>query len=178
IVTSDGALADRIRLLRSHGGIREQGRFRFEAAGFNYRLSDILAAVGVAQMRKLDGFLEARRRVAGWYDAALDGVERLVRPSAPEWATHTYQSYVVLLDADVDRDGVIAALRGHGIETTLGTYALHAQPFFSRTYELQPGDLPNSYRAFKSSLALPLHGGMREAEVDTVVARLRAALDA
>ena len=178
IVTSDGALADRIRLLRSHGGIREQGRFRFEAAGFNYRLSDILAAVGVAQMRKLDGFLEARRRVAGWYHAALEGVERLVRPSTPEWATHTYQSYVVLLDAGVDRDGVIAALRGHGIETTLGTYALHAQPFFSRTYEIQPGDLPNSYRAFTSSLALPLHGGMREAEVDTVVARLREALDA
>ncbi|MEP7081611.1 MAG: DegT/DnrJ/EryC1/StrS family aminotransferase [Chloroflexota bacterium] len=178
IVTSDTAVADRIRLLRSHGGVREHGRFRFEAAGFNYRLSDILAAVGVAQMRKLDGFLDARRRVAGWYDEALDGLERLVRPTAPEWGTHTYQSYVVLLDPAVDRDAVIAALRRDGIETTLGTYALHAQPFFSRTYELEPGDLPNSYRAFMSSLALPLHGGMREAEVDTVVARLRVALDA
>lgn len=178
IVTSDGALADRIRLLRSHGGVREHGRFRFEAAGFNYRLSDILAAVGVAQMRKLDGFLEARRRVAGWYEARLEGVQRLVRPATPEWATHTYQSYVVLLDTDVDRDGVIAALRQDGIETTIGTYALHAQPFFSRTYELTPGDLPNSYRAFTGSLALPLHGGMREADVDLVVTRLRIALDA
>ena len=177
IVTSDAALADQIRLLRSHGGVREHGRFRFEAAGFNYRLSDILAAVGVAQMRKLDGFLAARRRVAGWYDAALEGVERLVRPTTPDGATHTYQSYVVLLDADVDRDGVIAALRRDGIETTLGTYALHAQPFFSRTYKVTPGELPNSHRAFTSSLALPLHGGMREGEVGTVVARLRDHLD-
>jgi dTDP-4-amino-4,6-dideoxygalactose transaminase len=177
IVTSDGALADRIRLLRSHGGVREHGRYRFEAAGFNYRLSDILAAVGVAQMRKLDGFLDARRRVAGWYDAALDGLQRLVLPTAPEWGTHTYQSYVVLLDPGVDRDGVIDALRGDGIETTLGTYALHAQPYFSRTYELKPGDLPNSHRAFMSSLALPLHGGMRESEVDQVVARLREHLE-
>ncbi len=178
ITTSDGALADRIRLLRSHGGIREGGRFTFEAAGFNYRLSDILAAVGVAQMRKLDAFLAARRRIAAAYDAALAGVERLRRPVTPEWATHTYQSYVVLLDEAVDRDGIIAALRDDGIETTLGTYALHAQPFFARTYDLRPGSLPNSHRAFTSSLALPLHGGMSDGDVARVVERLHSALDA
>lgn len=177
ITTSDDALADRIKLLRSHGGVREHGRFRFEAAGFNYRLSDILAAVGVAQMRKLDSFLAARRRVAGWYDEALADIGRLQRPVTPEWGTHTYQSYVVLLDPSVDRDGVIASLRRDGIETTLGTYALHAQPFFSRTYELDPGDLPGSYRAFTGSLALPLHGGMPQTDVELVVQRLRATLE-
>jgi dTDP-4-amino-4,6-dideoxygalactose transaminase len=176
ITTSDDALAERIRLLRSHGGVREGGRFRFEAAGFNYRLSDILAAVGVAQMRKLDAFLAARRRVAGWYDRALEGNAGVRRPIVPAGSTHTYQSYVVLLDESIDRDAVIAALRADGIETTLGTYALHAQPFFAREYGLRPGDRPASHRAFTGSLALPLHGGMVETEAGEVVAALRAAL--
>jgi len=176
ITTSDAELAERIRLLRSHGGVREHGRFRFEAAGFNYRLSDILAAVGVAQMRKLDSFLAARQRVAGWYQDALSGVHRVSTPITPDWGTHTYQSYVVLLDADVDRDAVIDALRVDGIESTLGTYALHAQPFFGREYGLAPGDRPASHRAFTGSLALPLHGAMPEREVARVVERLRAAL--
>lgn len=178
ITTSDGPLADRIRLLRSHGGVREQGRFTFEAAGFNYRLSDILAAVGVAQMRKLDAFLAARRRIAAAYDDALTSMHGLRRPVTPAWAAHTYQSYVVLLDEGIDRDGVIAALKAGGIETTLGTYALHAQPFFARTYDLRPGALPNSHRAFTGSLALPLHGGMSDDDVARVVDRLRIALDA
>ena len=178
ITTADDELAQRIGLLRSHGGVREGGRFRFEAAGFNYRMSDILAAVGVAQMRKLATFLAARRRVAGWYDAALADVAGVRRPVTPESATHTYQSYVVLLEERVDRDGVIAALRGEGIETTIGTYALHVEPFFARAYGLQPGERPSSYRAFTGSLALPLHGGMRKDEVATVTDALTRAIDA
>jgi dTDP-4-amino-4,6-dideoxygalactose transaminase len=176
IATSDDALADRIRLLRSHGGIRQGGRFVFEDAGFNYRLSDILAAVGVAQMRKLDEMLRARRAVAARYDAALAGVAGVGIPTTPPGSTHTYQSYVVLLDAEIDRDAVIGRLAAEGIETTLGTYALHAQPFFGRAFGCTPGDLPNSYRAFVSSLALPLHAGIGSEQVDEVVGALKAAI--
>jgi perosamine synthetase len=178
ITTADGELAERIGLLRSHGGVREGGRFRFEAAGFNYRMSDILAAVGVAQMRKLDAFLAARRGVAAWYDRALAGIGGVRLPVAPPGSTHTYQSYVVLLDEGIDRDAVIAALRAEGIETTIGTYALHDQPFFARTYDLRAGDRPRSHRAFTSSLALPLHGGMREDEVADVTDALTRAIGA
>jgi perosamine synthetase len=178
ITTSDAELAARIGLLRSHGGMREGGRFTFEAAGFNYRMSDILAAVGIAQMRRLDDFLAARRRVAGWYDDRLTEWTSLRVPRTPSGLTHTYQTYVVLLDPAIDRDGIIAALAADGIETTIGTYALHAQPFFGRTYDLRPGDRPSSYRAFTGSLALPLHGGMREGEIDRVVDRLRDAIAA
>lgn len=178
VVTADDGLAQRLRLLRSHGGVRGGGRFVFEAAGYNYRLSDILAAVGVAQMRKLDAFLAARRRVAGWYHERLSSVAGVRMPITPDWATHTFQSYVLLLDESIDRDAVIGVLRGDGIETTLGTYALHLQPYFSRTFGHAPGALPNSARAFRGTLALPLHGGMTDADVDLVVERLTAALAA
>jgi dTDP-4-amino-4,6-dideoxygalactose transaminase len=178
VTTSDDSLAERLRLLRSHGGVRAEGRFTFEAAGFNYRLSDILAAVGVAQMRRLSEFLAARRRVAARYDERLSGLGRLRTPVTPAWATHTFQSYVVLLDEDVDRDRIISSLRGEGIESTIGTYALHAQPFFRNSLGHRPGDLPNSQRAFLSTLALPLHGGLTESDVDLVVERLTDALGA
>jgi perosamine synthetase len=177
ITTSDDELAGRIGLLRSHGGVRESGRFRFEAAGFNYRMSDILAAVGVAQLRRLDDFLATRRRVADWYDERLAGWDAVRPPITPDGRTHTYQSYVVLLDEAVDRDAVIAALAAAGIETTIGTYALHAEPFFARTYGHRPGDLPRSWRAYGSCLALPLHAGVSEADVDLVVDSLRTAID-
>lgn len=178
ITTSDEAFADRVALLRNHGGVRSGSRYLFEEAGFNYRLSDILAAVGVAQMRKLDQMLDARRRAAARYDEVLDsaGLEWLQRPRVPAGRRHTYQSYVVLLDPQVDRDGVIANLSAMGVETTLGTYALHAQPYFARTYGLSPGDIPHSFRAFTSTLALPLHPGIGVDEVDFVVSQLTSAL--
>jgi dTDP-4-amino-4,6-dideoxygalactose transaminase len=176
IATSDATLAERIRLLRSHGGIRQAGRFVFEEAGFNYRMSDILAAVGVAQFRKLDGMLRVRRAVAALYDRALEGMAGVRVPSCPAGSSHTYQSYVVLLDPELDRDAVIAHLAAAGIETTLGTYALHAQSFFARSFGCAPGDIPNSFRAFVSSLALPLHAGITTAQVDEVVDALKAAI--
>jgi dTDP-4-amino-4,6-dideoxygalactose transaminase len=176
ITTGDDELAAKITLLRSHGGIRDNGRFVFEAAGFNYRLSDILAAVGVAQVRKLDQLLTARRRVAGWYDRALAGASGLRLPVAAEWGEHTYQSYVVLLDAALDRDSVIEQLRRDGIESTLGTYALHAQPYFARAWGYGPGQIPNSFRAFASSLALPLHAGITPSQADEVAESLKAAV--
>lgn len=176
VATADDDLAARLRLLRSHGGVRSEGRFTFEAAGFNYRLSDILAAVGVAQMRRLDVLLAARRRIAMAYDSALGSTERLRLPITPPHATHTYQSYVVLLDEDVDRDAVIATLRSRGIEATLGTYALHAQPYFSRSLGLVPGDLHGSYQAFRRTLALPLHAGISDDDIAFVCQSLEASL--
>jgi perosamine synthetase len=176
ITTSDDELAGRIGLLRSHGGVRDGGRFRFEAAGFNYRMSDIAAAVGVAQLRRLDEHLAMRRRVAGWYDERLADWDAVRTPLTPAGRTHTYQSYVVLLDEAIDRDEVIRALAADGIESTIGTYALHAEPFFARTYHLRAGDRPRSWRAYRSGLAVPLHGGMSEDNVDLVVDRLRAVL--
>jgi perosamine synthetase len=176
ITTDDDALADRVRLLRSHGGVREEGRFTFEDAGFNYRLSDILAAVGVAQFRKLDYIVKTKRALADDYRAMLADLDGVSAPVEPDWRGHVYQSYVVTLDEDVDRDAVIAAMRDAGIETTLGTYALHCQPYFQRTLGHRAGDLPRSAAAFRRSLSLPLYPGLAEDDLARVVTSLRAAI--
>jgi dTDP-4-amino-4,6-dideoxygalactose transaminase len=178
IVTNDGDLADRISVLRNHGGRRSSGRYRFEDAGFNYRLSDILAAVGVAQLRKLDWIIARRRELAALYDAALADLSGVTPPWQPPWGGHVYQSYVTRLDGSIDRDAVIRALAERGIETTLGTYALHAEPFFVRALGHAPGDLTNSWDAYRTTLTLPLFPQMTVAMVERVVQALAEVLAA
>ena len=177
IATNDGALADRIRLLRNHGGSRKDGRFTFEAAGYNYRMSDIQAAVGVAQMRKLDSLIAHKRELAALLTTELKAVEGVTTPSEPSWGGHIYQSYVVLLDDGIDRDRVITDMREEGIETTLGTYALHTQRAYSEANSYSPGDLPNSYAAYRRSLTLPLYPPMDESDLDRVAQGLRRAIE-
>ncbi len=172
IVTNDGPLAERMRLLRSHGGIRADGRFTFEQAGYNYRLSDILAAIGIAQLEKLERLLDRRRELAARYRHLLADVDGIQLPADPPWGRHVFQSFVVLLPEHVDRDGVIRRFANDGIETTIGTYALHAQPFFMRTYGYAPGDLPNSAVAFQRSLSLPLFPAMTDVDQEFVAERL------
>jgi perosamine synthetase len=176
IVTNDPDQADRVSLLRNHGGRREAGRYHFEAAGYNYRLSDILAAVGVAQLRKLAWIIERRRSLAARYDALLQSVEGLSPPWQPPWGGHVFQSYVVTLDEGIDRDSVIRALAEQGIETTLGTYALHAEPYFARSLGHRPGDMPNSWAAYRRTLTLPLYPQMDDATQARVAEALQGAL--
>jgi len=172
ITTDDDLLAEKIKLMRNHGGVRREGRFTFRAAGYNYRMSDILAAVGVAQMRKLDALIRGKRELATQLTGKLEGIDGALLPREPEWGGCIYQAYVIRLDDGIDRDQVIGLMKERGIETTLGTYALHAQPFFISQYNCRPGDLPSSYRAYRQSLALPLYLRMNEVDLERIAQTL------
>ncbi len=176
IITNDDALAAKIQLLRSHGGVRRGNFFEFEEAGYNYRLSDIQGAVGVAQMEKLPWLLERRRFLAGQLKEALADIPGVTLPAEPAWGGHIYQSFVVLLDEGINRNGVIERLREREIETTLGTYSLSSQPFFQRTYGYDPSLVPSSHAAFHRSLTLPFYPQMDEASFDKIAIELRAAV--
>lgn len=178
IITNKDTLAERIRLLRSHGGVRSGAWFQYEAAGFNYRLSDILSAMGIAQMEKLTWLIQRKRELAGLYSRKLATIRNIRPPIEPAWGGHIYQSYVILVDKEVNRNRVIERMKARGVETTIGTYALHDQPFFQRTFGYKSGDLPNSHTAFTSSIALPLYPQMSEADLDQVVAALKESLPA
>ena len=171
VTTDDPVLADRLRMLQNHGGIRRGGPgLDFLEPGFNYRLSELPAILGLSQVRRLDGILGDRRGAAGRYDEALDGLEgvHVLRPGGDaEWS---YQSYVVVLDDGIDRDRVIDLMAESSIETTIGTYACHQHPAF------EPwsggGSLPNSARHADRSLTLPLVPAMDDRQVTRVVETL------
>ena len=172
VVTRDEATAERVRQLRNHGSVEAGDARRFERAGFNYRLTELQGAMGVAQMDRLEGAIRRRAVLAGRYDDALARVGGVRRPGRRANARPVWQSYVVLLDEPIDRDLVRSRLREDGIEATIGTYALSEQPQHSSA----AGSLANSRLAFRQSLALPLHPLMSEAEVDRVAQRLAAAI--
>lgn len=172
ITTNDDAVAERARLLRNHGG-QAKGRYQeFVAAGFNYRMSETQAALGLAQLKRLGSILEVRRAKAKQYDLMLAGLPVRV-PQTLTNAVHTYQSYVIELNEGVDRDAVIEEMRSAEIETTIGTYAVHAEPFYVKKYGYRPGDLANSYRAYKQTLTLPLYSSMTDADQEKVIEKLR-----
>jgi perosamine synthetase len=176
ITTDDDELADRIGVLRSHGGRRVDGRFRYEAAGFNYRLSDVHGALGIAQMAKIERLLARRRELAMMMNAALSGLPGVTAPAEHAGASPTYQSYVVLLGAEHDRDGVIHRLRQRGVESTLGTYGLHLEPYYRDRFGLTPDMFPKATVAARQSLALPLFPGMSDGDVERVAEAMAHAL--
>jgi dTDP-4-amino-4,6-dideoxygalactose transaminase len=157
VTTDDEALADAVRRLRHHG-IEPSEAFEISAPGFNYRLSDILCAVGIPQLRRLDELLEARTRVAAGYTERLAGL--VETPAAEDGDTHGWQAYVVRLDR---RDECLAALRAEGIEAQIGTYALHRLAAYR-----EQGAFPGADRSFERALALPLHSRLAESELDRV----------
>ena len=172
ITTDDSELAERIQLLRSHGGKRTGYWYEYEEAGYNYRLSDILGAMGVAQMEKLDWLIERKRALAGELRQRMSHIPGVQLPAEPAWGGHIYQSFVTLLDDSLDRDRMVADLRAIDIESTLGTYAMHDQPIFQRLFGYRSGDLPNSHRAYRQSLTLPLYPQMEERDLDQLAAGL------
>lgn len=165
ISTSDDELASRISVLRSHGAVRGERYMSFVDAGYNYRLSDVHAAIGLAQMARLEYILDRRRFLAATYAELLADVPGVTAPTTPEGDKHSFQSYVVLLDEDVDRDLVIDGMKACDIETTLGTYSMHLQPYFSTRFGIADEALPVATRAQRSALTLPLYPQLEESEL-------------
>jgi perosamine synthetase len=159
-VTTDEEGLDRaVRRLRHHGW---ETLGDMPAPGFNYRLPDLLCALAIPQLARLEQLLRARERVAGWYEERLASI--LATPRAADGDRHGWQAYVVQLDR---RDEALAGLRAEGIEAQIGTWALHRlEPYRAQ------GDFPGADRAFERALALPLHSRLSEADVDRVVSVL------
>jgi dTDP-4-amino-4,6-dideoxygalactose transaminase len=176
ITTQDPALASKLRLLCSHGGSPRELYLEFIAAGYNYRLSDINAAVGIVQMKKLEDLLLKRRTIAIRYLEILGDVAGISLPSEPVGLRHTFQSFVILLDSGLDRDSVIRHMRSKGVEVTLGTYSLSCQPAYGGKASTRRTSLSRSQRAFHSSLTLPLFPQMTMDQVDEVCEVLRQSL--
>jgi dTDP-4-amino-4,6-dideoxygalactose transaminase len=157
VTTSDPELAGSVRRLRNHGIGPDADIVR---PSTNYRLADILCAVGIPQLRRLDELLAERARVAGGYTERLVGVVDV--PAADEGDTHGWQAYVVRLDR---KEEALQALRAEGIEVQIGTYALHRLSAYR-----DQGPFPGADAAFERALALPLHSRLTDDDLDRVAA--------
>jgi perosamine synthetase len=162
VTTTEDELAERVRSLRHHGWSPSDRYDDLPRGGFNYRLADVLCALGIPQLERLEELLTARERIAAGYEERLAGV--VETPSAATGDRHGWQAYVVRLDR---RDEALAALRAEGIEAQIGTYALHRLSAYA-----DQGDFPGADRAYERALALPFHTSLAESDLDRVAAAL------
>lgn len=164
--------------------LRNQGRDVFDAwlthtrLGYNYRLDEMSAALGLAQLKRLDSLLARRARVAAWYTERLAGVEWIETPRLAETTTRmSWFVYVVRLRPPVDRAHVMQALAEAGLPSRPYFTPIHRQPFYARRFGYRPGAFPVTERLGECSLALPFSGLMTEDQVDQVCARLIQSVD-
>jgi len=187
-LTNRNDLADRMELLRSHGITRDPGQmthvpdgpwyYQQIALGFNYRMTDIHAALGLSQMRRLDEFVARRNAMADLYDAALERLP-VIRPQRDARNRSSVHLYVVRIESAVGsalRDKVFDEMHSQGIGVALHYIPVHTQPYF-QALGFAPGMFPEAERYYRSAVSLPLFPALDEATQDRIVRALADALD-
>lgn len=182
VTTNDPALAERLRTMRSHGMVRPAGAepwwYEMPEPGFNYRLPDILCALGLSQLKKLPRFAARRRALGAAYAEALAPLAPVVRLAArPAWSDPVLHLMTVLIDFEAagrSRRAVVEALQTRGVGSQVHYIPVHRQPYYRDLY----GDLslPGAEAWYARCLSLPLYPGMADGDVAVVVAALKAAL--
>lgn len=180
LTTDDAAIAESARRFRHHG---QGARYEYLSLGYNYRMTDVSAAIGRVQLSRLESITRARQANAAFYDEHLGDVPGVTIPFVPAGVEHAYHQYSLLIDAGetrngADRDAVRAALAERQIGS--GVYyptPLHLHPLFA-AYGYGPGDFPISERLAKQIVALPIGPSLDRDQLDAVVHGIRAAVGA
>lgn len=174
VTTNSDDLAEKLRIYRGQG-MDPNRRYWFPVIGYNYRMTNIAAAIGLAQMERIDHHLERRQEIGKIYQELLSDITSYVDlPFIENWAKHSYWMYVIVLKESVkkSRDEVMSELDGMGIETRPVFYPMHVMPPF-----FQDRSYPNADYCAQRGINLPTHGRMSKEDVKRVCNSLKIALD-
>lgn len=201
LVTSDEQIANLVKSLRDHGASKsdierhfQQGGSllpEFNYLGYNYRMTDLQAAIGICQLEKLEYIISEKRKIANWYNYKIKELNFLLSPQTPKNYVHGFQSYVCLytggyeelLNANLkveivekvnkERNRLMSKLEELGISTRQGTHAVHTLGYYRNKYKLKDEDYPKAYAADRLSITLPLFVGMSEEDVDFIIEAIK-----
>jgi perosamine synthetase len=176
LVAADPAVLEQARSERNQGRHADMSVLDHERLGFNYRLSDLASAIGVAQLERADEITAVRRRLASMYGERLAGIDGLVLPPNGIHGPRSWFVYVVQLPDGADRDGVAARMAERGIATKAYLPCIHLQPPYRERFGFRGGEFPVAEAAAKRTLALPFFNALAEEQIERVCAALRQAL--
>jgi len=196
VTTNDEKQEQFFEAIRSHGATKsdlqrhQKGGFLlpdFNILGYNYRMTDLQGGLGMRQMAYLPKILEKKHTIAQKYFELLEDIDCLIPPFTPEGYYHGYQSFVYRLNHEVmnldveqaheKRNQLMLYLEENGIATRQGTHADHILGYYQDRYELSANDLPNSYKADRLSLALPMYFEMTDEEIEYTVNHIKKWLE-
>jgi dTDP-4-amino-4,6-dideoxygalactose transaminase len=173
-VTDNPAYAKRLERLKKFGMVTTNEEIEFTGEGTNYKLSDVLAAIGNAQMDKIDRIINRRIELAKNYNDLLADVDCIRPPEKRKDTRHTYQSYAIYIEKGGIRDKVMKDLRKENIETQIGTYALHLQPSYKGAKRI--GNLKRAEKLYRNLLTLPICDWMKRKDQELVVSKLKSSI--
>ena len=175
VTTNDDALAERLRLLRYLGFTKP--RFRHEVPAYNFRMTGYQAAMGLAQLHKIESIVENKRRLAAAYNERLKRIAGIQTPAEMNWAKNVYWMYAISIEPEfgISRDQLTERLAASGIETRTFFCPMNQQPFLREMSGFRGGPLPVADRLWQTGLYLPSTHTLTDAEVDTVCAAIASA---
>lgn len=186
VTTNDDELARKLRVLRSHGAdVSDLARHSsdkiifedYPVLGYNYRMTDLQGALGIAQFQRLDSFIAMRRKLAARYSKAFDNHPDIMPPVEPDYAKHVYQSYMITLGQDVymHRTDIMSDLLDMGVAVRRGIPSIHRLSFYRK--QVGTTKLPNSEYASDAALMIPLYPLMTDEEQDFVIDSIKKVVD-
>lgn len=175
VVTQDNEIANRLKRMRNHGIVAEEGIVDFVEAGLNYRMTDFQAALGYEQFTPLEDLIALRLKTARQYDELLSPIKWIQVPEKLHGRKMVYQSYHIMVDSMIPRDKVIEALKKCNIETNIGAYALNRLSIYRNKYSLKDVDFPNAVAAFTRGMVLPMGSHVGSDEIQSIADALQRA---
>lgn len=188
VTTNDEVLYRRLQALRSHGVTKDENiltrnpgpwYYEMHTLGFNYRMTDMQAALGYSQLLKLPFFKKRRREIIAAYNSAFSGMEYLRTPTEPADVCSCFHLYVVQIDFESlgkSRTKVMQELRERGIGTQVHYIPVHTQPFYMRNFGYKEGDYPVAEKYYERTLSLPLYPGMSDDDINNVIKAVKGVL--
>lgn len=189
ITTHDPKLAQKMRVFRNHGITTdhrqraEQGGFFYEMVdlGYNYRLTDFQAALGISQLKKLAGWVEKRQAIAQMYDAAFAQIKGVAPLAVRSGVSHAYHLYMVQLELEIltaNRASIFQALRAEGIGVNVHYIPVHLHPYYRQNFGTSPGDCPVAEAAYERIITLPIFPQMTSSDVEDVITAVQKVISA
>ena len=169
VTTNDNCLAERVKLLRNHGMLRTASGLEFKSIGLNYRMTNFQAAIGRIMLKSLPLWLDKRKKLAFEYHFQLEGLEEKGYISRPNTHSgHTWQTYMVILNQEIERNNIIPKLRKQGVEASTGAQSISSLKMIANEVNYH-NDFYSGRKLYESGLAIPLHENMSTLDIKNTV---------
>ncbi len=185
VTTDDDEIAGKMKILRLHGISKDawkryssEGAWYYEVLypGYKYNMTDIQAAIGIHQLKRLEKMQKRREEIAKMYNEAFENIPGIITPTVRDYVHHAWHLYPILVDLNklrIDRNKIIEALRAENIGVSVHFIPIHLHPFYRENFGFRYGDFPNTEYVYEREISLPIYPKMTNKDVDDVIDAIR-----